>query len=187
MKRARKCHETEDLKRHGCIGKLENLPRKIPMKKSAAAKLQTKNLGTSILFLEKTRTKTTVPFPSIDNRKTTQTPQRSVHQSNKSWQGRKGPENMCRIRSLMYMLTTNLNGNPIGYLVGVGTECAVGPEAKTGAPIVLPHFDHLGPRNIRLRRMAGFRGRQSPIRNCAKGRLSSSQICRSSCLQVNNY
>lgn len=62
------------------------------MKKSAAAKLQTKNLGTSILLLENIMTNTTVPFPSIARRNTTQTPHRSVHQSNKSSHGKKGPE-----------------------------------------------------------------------------------------------
>lgn len=61
------------------------------MKKSAAARLQTRNLGTSILFLEKESTKTTQPLPRSARRKTTQTPQRSVHQSNRSLQGRKGP------------------------------------------------------------------------------------------------
>lgn len=69
------------------------LPKYIPIKKSAAARLQTRNLGTSILVLEKTITKTTVPLPSNAKRKTTHTPQRSVHQSNKSLHGRKGPEN----------------------------------------------------------------------------------------------
>lgn len=61
------------------------------MKKSAAAKLQTKNLGTSILLLEKMRTNTTVPFPNIAHKNTIQTPHRSVHQSKRSWHGKKGP------------------------------------------------------------------------------------------------
>ena len=67
------------------------LPRYNPMKKSAAAKLQTKNLGTSILFLLKESTKTTHPFPKSARRKTTQTPHLRVHQSNKSLHGRNGP------------------------------------------------------------------------------------------------
>jgi len=67
------------------------------MKKSAAAKLQTKNRGTSILLLENIKTNTTVPLPSMASRKTIQTPHRKVHQSNKSWHGRKGPENVSCI------------------------------------------------------------------------------------------
>ena len=69
----------------------ESLPRYSPMKKSAAAKLQTRNLGTSILFLEKERTTTTQPLPRRARRNTTQTPHLRVHQSNRSLQGRKGP------------------------------------------------------------------------------------------------
>lgn len=61
------------------------------MKKSAAAKLQTKNLGTSILLLENINTNTTVPFPRSAQRNTIQTPHRSVHQSKRSWHGRNGP------------------------------------------------------------------------------------------------
>lgn len=61
------------------------------MKKSAAAKLQTRNLGTSNFPLEKIITKTTVPFPNIAHKNTIQTPHLSVHQSNKSWQGKNGP------------------------------------------------------------------------------------------------
>lgn len=61
------------------------------MKKSAAAKLHTRNLGTSILLREKIRTKTTMPLPNIAHKNTIHTPQRSVHQSNRSWHGRKGP------------------------------------------------------------------------------------------------
>lgn len=61
------------------------------MQKSAAAKLQTRNLGTSILLLENIKTKTTVPFPNMAHKNTIQTPQRNVHQSNRSWQGRNGP------------------------------------------------------------------------------------------------
>lgn len=63
----------------------------MPMKKSAAAKLQTKNLGTSIFDLEKIKTNTTVPLPSIASRNTTHTPHLNVHQSNKSWHGKNGP------------------------------------------------------------------------------------------------
>lgn len=61
------------------------------MKKSAAARLHTKKRGTSILLLENINTNTTVPFPSIAKRNTIHTPQRNVHQSNKSWHGRNGP------------------------------------------------------------------------------------------------
>lgn len=72
------------------------------MKKSAAAKLQTKNRGTSILLLENIKTNTTVPFPSMARRKTIHTPQRKVHQSNKSSHGRKGPENFTyKVRELI--------------------------------------------------------------------------------------
>lgn len=56
----------------------------MPIKKSAAAKLHTRNLGTSILLRENTITNTTVPLPSIANRKTTHTPHLNVHQSNRS-------------------------------------------------------------------------------------------------------
>lgn len=72
--------------------KKNGLPKYIPMKKSAAARLQTRNLGTSILLLEKTITKTTVPLPSIASKKTIHTPQRNVHQSNKSLHGKNGPK-----------------------------------------------------------------------------------------------
>lgn len=65
----------------------------MPMKKSAAARLQTRKRGTSILLLENINTNTTVPFPSMASRNTTHTPQRNVHQSNRSWHGRKGPGN----------------------------------------------------------------------------------------------
>lgn len=61
------------------------------MKKSAMARLHTRNLGTSILLREKVSTKTTVPLPSMANRKTIHTPHLSVHQSNKSWHGKNGP------------------------------------------------------------------------------------------------
>ena len=61
------------------------------MKKSAAARLQTRNLGTSNLLLENTNTKTTAPLPSIANKKTIHIPQRKVHQSSKSLHGEKGP------------------------------------------------------------------------------------------------
>lgn len=61
------------------------------MKKSAAAKLHTRNLGTSILLRANISTNTTVPFPSMANKNTTHTPHLSVHQSNRSWHGRNGP------------------------------------------------------------------------------------------------
>lgn len=67
------------------------------MKKSAAARLQTRNRGTSILLLENINTNTTVPFPSMASRNTTHTPQRNVHQSNRSWHGRKGPGNHTHV------------------------------------------------------------------------------------------
>lgn len=51
------------------------------MKKSAAAKLQTRNRGTSIFDLENINTNTTVPFPRRDIRNTTQTPHLKLHQS----------------------------------------------------------------------------------------------------------
>lgn len=63
----------------------------MPIKKSAAAKLHTKNRGTSIFDRENISTNTTVPLPSIANKNTTQTPHRNVHQSNKSWHGKNGP------------------------------------------------------------------------------------------------
>ena len=62
------------------------------MKKSAAAKLQTRNRGTSILLLENIRTNTTVPLPSIASKNTTHTPHLNVHQSNKSTHGKNGPK-----------------------------------------------------------------------------------------------
>lgn len=62
------------------------------MKKSAAARLQTRNLGTSILLLAKINTKTTVPLPNMASKKTTHTPHLKVHQSNRSWHGKKGPK-----------------------------------------------------------------------------------------------
>lgn len=65
----------------------------MPIKKSAAARLQTKNRGTSILLLENIKTNTTVPFPSMASRNTIHTPHRKVHQSNRSWHGKKGPAN----------------------------------------------------------------------------------------------
>ena len=61
------------------------------MKKSAMARLQTRNRGTSILVRAKIRTNTTVPFPMRANKNTTQTPQRRVHQSNRSLHGKNGP------------------------------------------------------------------------------------------------
>ena len=66
-------------------------PKYTPMKKSAAARLQTKKRGTSILLRENTRTKTTVPLPNMARRNTIQTPQRKVHQSKRSWHGKNGP------------------------------------------------------------------------------------------------
>jgi len=61
------------------------------MKKSAAAKLHTRNLGTSILLLANISTNTTVPFPNMANKNTTHTPHLNVHQSKRSWHGKNGP------------------------------------------------------------------------------------------------
>ncbi|MPC11862.1 hypothetical protein E2C01_004536 [Portunus trituberculatus] len=61
------------------------------MKKSAKARLVTRNLGTSIFDLANISTTTTVPFPSSASRNTIHTPQRSVHQSKRSSHGMKGP------------------------------------------------------------------------------------------------
>ncbi|KFM83028.1 hypothetical protein X975_25866, partial [Stegodyphus mimosarum] len=61
------------------------------MKKSAIARLQTKNRGTSILLLPNKSTMTTTPLPSIASKNTTQTPQRKLHQPKRSSQGMKGP------------------------------------------------------------------------------------------------
>ena len=73
------------------------------MKKSAAARLQTRNRGTSILLRANTSTKTTVPLPSSASRKTTHTPHRRVHQSNRSSHGINGAVRQIRsgqVRSL---------------------------------------------------------------------------------------
>jgi len=64
------------------------------MKKSAMARLQTRNRGTSIFVRANTSTNTTVPFPIKANKKTTQTPHLKVHQSNKSLHGKNGPVKM---------------------------------------------------------------------------------------------
>lgn len=56
------------------------------------AKLQTRNRGTSIFVLPNRRTTTTMPFPSMAKRNTTQTPQRRVHQPKRSSQGINGPK-----------------------------------------------------------------------------------------------
>lgn len=96
------------------------VPKYTPMKKSAAAKLQTRNLGTSILLLEKIRTKTTVPLPSMANRKTTQTPHLKVHQSNKSWQGRNGPN--WKMKIILVSLKTVCSRRKIIKLFGWPTR-----------------------------------------------------------------
>lgn len=79
------------------------------MKKSAAAKLHTRNLGTSILLLANISTNTTVPFPNMANKNTTHTPHLNVHQSKRSWHGRNGPISImlvglsCRRLSILHM------------------------------------------------------------------------------------
>ena len=79
------------------------------MKKSARAKLATRNLGTSILDLAKQSTTTTVPLPRRAKRKTIQTPQRKVHQSNKSRQGMNGPKKK-EVTEKMKILTKSIDG-----------------------------------------------------------------------------
>lgn len=61
--------------------------------KSAHARLQIKNLGTSMDSLDRAvmDTNRTIPLPTTANRNTIQTPQRRDHQPNRSSQGRNGP------------------------------------------------------------------------------------------------
>lgn len=87
-------------------------PRYIPIKKSAAARLHTRNLGTSILLLENINTNTTVPLPNMASRNTIHTPHRSVHQSNKSWHGRNGPGQSSKNRYNVFIKFINYNYIP---------------------------------------------------------------------------
>lgn len=61
--------------------------------KSAQAKLQMRNLGTSMDSFDRAvmETKRTIPFPTTAKRKTIHTPQRRDHHPNRSSQGKNGP------------------------------------------------------------------------------------------------
>ena len=70
---------------------IANIPRYIPIQKSARARLQIRNLGTFIVDLPLIETNSTVPFPNIANMNTIHIPHLKVHHPKRSLHGRKGP------------------------------------------------------------------------------------------------
>lgn len=141
------------------------IPKYKPMKKSAAAKLHTRNLGTSILLLANINTNTTVPFPNMANKKTTQTPHLNVHQSNKSWQGKNGPK---RIRKTNRKFENALGRTNSSYFGSTHPEAASIWFLRILRPAISPPV--VVPRNTLPCMMVNFPGTWNLYRTCPKDR-----------------